>query len=946
MLQTALNIESLNGKKGTLLILVVFFIFLAAGPASAGFGGWHQTGFRACNPGINSKTTLHVGDANYSRGGYTVFFDDKYSSNSNNGGTSPGQIASDGSVEITGGAGSYCNGQINTEYYGDVYFPSTGAYQFGANYDDAVQVSIDNNVVIKSSNFDACGITWTDCPGHTFTSTDGPTITSGNVNLTAGNHNIRVIFENGNGAGGGGAIGGWVGYKLAGPPPDATPPSCNSAISFSPASPTLVSNNVTITANNIYDAGRVAQVDFYVNKDPNGGTPNQYNCNNDPYCAWDYLGSAYPNVTNWSGSVNWSTVKTSHTTGTHKVAINAKDAAGNWRIWNQQSNCNGSYTLSAPSPPSPPPPAPSVSCSGYNYGVTFERTDSPGAADYYAEVWWENPNPNYIFQGNTQIKTFNFNSDLYGYYYDARGYAIGSGGNSSWSNTARCQVPMRYLTITASAASGGSISPSGSVSVSYGESRFFTISPAAGYQISGVTVDGSSVGAVSSYTFSNVTADHSISAAFTPLTYTVLTSVAPPGTGSFNPSLRSGVLYGSTASFTVSASPNYHIVSVSGCGGGLSGTTYTTGAITANCTITANFAIDTSTLTISMYDDINGDGVLQAGESNVTGKTLYVACVYIPSQTIPCPASGFLTIPSSPSIFTGLSRTDTYTFGYDFNDPNNAPYKLWTAYRIDGGSWINSPLANFPLILGNSKTVDFLVSQNSRPWVQVQDGDVYSAYSGPAAGINITVNDNPLSPYKPFFVSDVSGGVGGGLIQTPANSVSCSFGPCAERAAGSAWVVRNYAGGPAWPTELNTVTGGSGVHYEPGNLTLDGSKIGSYTNGGIYENYVVIVNGDLTIDPAGTASAGKPINAFLVARGKIRILPGPGGSYKPLIINGGLYALGDSFQTSFIFDYSLDNVPSGGNRRPAVVIKYNPAILLNATPLSQPTYTWREIAAI
>jgi hypothetical protein len=52
------------------------------------------------------------------------------------------------------------------------------------------------------------------------------------------------------------------------------------------------------------------------------------------------------------------------------------------------------------------------------------------------------------------------------------------------------------------------------VSVSYGSSQAFTITPATGYSVAAVTVDGTSVGAVTSYTFSNVTANHTIAATF------------------------------------------------------------------------------------------------------------------------------------------------------------------------------------------------------------------------------------------------------------------------------------------------------------------------------------------------------------------------------------------------------------------------------------------------
>ena len=69
-------------------------------------------------------------------------------------------------------------------------------------------------------------------------------------------------------------------------------------------------------------------------------------------------------------------------------------------------------------------------------------------------------------------------------------------------------------TITASAGTGGTITPSGSVTVSDGADQSFAITPASGYLVRDVLVDGASVGAVSSYTFTNVTGNHTIAATF------------------------------------------------------------------------------------------------------------------------------------------------------------------------------------------------------------------------------------------------------------------------------------------------------------------------------------------------------------------------------------------------------------------------------------------------
>jgi len=82
-------------------------------------------------------------------------------------------------------------------------------------------------------------------------------------------------------------------------------------------------------------------------------------------------------------------------------------------------------------------------------------------------------------------------------------------------------------TITATAGTGGSISPSGSISVTEGDDQTFNIKASSGYRVTNVLVDGKSVGAVSSYTFDNVTADHTISASFTKTSSSSSSTTAP-----------------------------------------------------------------------------------------------------------------------------------------------------------------------------------------------------------------------------------------------------------------------------------------------------------------------------------------------------------------------------------------------------------------------------------
>ena len=72
-----------------------------------------------------------------------------------------------------------------------------------------------------------------------------------------------------------------------------------------------------------------------------------------------------------------------------------------------------------------------------------------------------------------------------------------------------------YYTIKATAGAGGSISPSGNVSVREGRNQTFTITPDKGYAVSNVKIDGKSIGAVKSYTFENVRRNHAIEVIFT-----------------------------------------------------------------------------------------------------------------------------------------------------------------------------------------------------------------------------------------------------------------------------------------------------------------------------------------------------------------------------------------------------------------------------------------------
>jgi len=152
------------------------------------------------------------------------------------------------------------------------------------------------------------------------------------------------------------------------------------------------------------------------------------------------------------------------------------------------------------------------------------------------------------------------------YYFAVTAYDT-NGNESPFSAEISYSVPVattpQQFTISASAGSNGSISPSGGITVAGGNDQSFTITASAGYQIADVLVDGNSVGAVSAYTFSNVSSDHSIQASFAPIATAAFTISASAGSnGSVSPSGSIAVDAGDSQQFAITPASGYRIADV------------------------------------------------------------------------------------------------------------------------------------------------------------------------------------------------------------------------------------------------------------------------------------------------------------------------------------------------------------------------------------------------
>src|SRR6185503_11201545 len=119
--------------------------------------------------------------------------------------------------------------------------------------------------------------------------------------------------------------------------------------------------------------------------------------------------------------------------------------------------------------------------------------------------------------------------------------------NVTANHTISASFAINTFTITASAGSGG------------------TISPSSGFHVANVLVDGASQGAVTSFTFNNVTANHSIAASFAAdaATFTLAVSTAGSGTVTKTPDLAS-YTSGSTVQLSAVPAVGNHFVAWSG----------------------------------------------------------------------------------------------------------------------------------------------------------------------------------------------------------------------------------------------------------------------------------------------------------------------------------------------------------------------------------------------
>ena len=190
--------------------------------------------------------------------------------------------------------------------------------------------------------------------------------------------------------------------------------------------------------------------------------------------------------------------------------------------------------------------------------------------------------------------------------------------------------------------------------------------------------------------------------------------------GSIDPSTPQTVNYGSTTSFTVTPTPGYHTASVTGCGGTWTGTNpYATGSITADCTVTAAFAINTYTVTPSAGANggIDPSTPQTVNYGSTTSFTVTPATGYHTASVTGCGGTWTGTNPYTTGSITA-DCTVTATFAIN-------TYTI-TALAGENGSIVCTPN---PVTQGGDSTCE--VTPNTGYYV-----DTVAVDGGPATLIN------------------------------------------------------------------------------------------------------------------------------------------------------------------------------------------------------------------
>lgn len=393
------------------------------------------------------------------------------------------------------------------------------------------------------------------------------------------------------------------------------------------------------------------------------------------------------------------------------------------------------------------------------------------------------------------------------------GGGSGSSGSTAPPGDSSPTPPIQTFIVSTSAGQGGSINPS-TATVQSGTASVFTLVPDTGYRVDSATGCGGVLSG-NAYTTGPITSTCTVSAAFVLNTYSVTTSAGPGG--SISPT-NATADHGSSAVFIVTPDTGFVVTSVSGCGGSLTGSTYTTGQITASCEVAADFStvagllnggykgVMVSPKNIFFTDSTNIVFAIDGYDANITKEAFF-------GRT--CLLNGMLAGAAFPLTGLGTFQCSDFTEGTwssskiaKTNETASLSEIEMTAgsdvYTIKVAGFRGEPVANY------DPALDFWIEGvDLADFVGIYDGNMQSldscaalAFSTSPSDLSVSINGNDILLQQDAFFEGVCRFEG----------VVDSFEEGVVAASGN-YQCSNFDSG-TWSTDRLVMTGGDSMFAE------------------------------------------------------------------------------------------------------------------------------------
>jgi thermitase len=325
-------------------------------------------------------------------------------------------------------------------------------------------------------------------------------------------------------------------------------------------------------------------------------------------------------------------------------------------------------------------------------------------------------------------------------------------------------TPVVTRTIQASAGVGGTITPTGAVSVADGGSQTFAIAPSAGYRTRQILVDGVAVPVAATYSFTNVRANRTIAVSFEAIPSYTITASAGLG-GTITPAGAVSVTEGGSQTFAIAPSAGYRIgqILVNGVAVPVAATFSFTN-VRANQTIAVSFeAIPSYTITASagVGGSITPSGAVNVVEGGSQAFTITASAGYRIGQIL---VNGVAVPVAATVSFTNVRANQTIAVSFEA-----VPTYTITASAGVGGSI--TPAGATTVTEGGSQAYTIAASAGYRIG-QILVNGVAVPVAATYSFTNVRANQTIAVSFEaiPSYTITASAGVGGSI--TPSGAVS------------------------------------------------------------------------------------------------------------------------------------------------------------------------------